>query len=404
MDFLVVDDGPLTYIPDYFELINPGDTPIQNIWALPLMYRIGNNGVMYLWQVGFDGTQLLRMHGPQRTTTVDYRAVNLNTSGRNIQEQALLQARQMYKDKYLKGYSLPSTVEDKHHVTGMKGYPYKEGDIKEWPVLISPKLDGVRMLARHIGGEQVKCLTYFNNEYTNLAHMEREIIMLSMYLPNECTLDGELYCHDMSQQEIVSAVKTVTRDHPDLLRLSFCIFDTYHYINPPSEIRYNQLVGAFDAYERDNDPFVYLCVVPKYCAESHQHAVEWKNYFISQDYEGAVINLMANGKTSGKGYENSRYKFGRSRRLFKLKDNIDEEAIVIGIIPAEGKERDAGLLVIRDIRGNVINQRFGTIEDRKKWLKNPNLVVGKRFTFKYARLSDDGVPIMPVGVNFRDYE
>ena len=77
---------------------------------------------------------------------------------------------------------------------------------------------------------------------------------------------------------------------------------------------------------------------------------------------------------------------------------------MIRVESAKGKETGAAMLIVRDDFGIEIPIRFGTMEERREWMDNPKLVLGKKFTFKYSRRSPDNVPIEPGGVAFRDYE
>ena len=46
----------------------------------------------------------------------------------------------------------------------------------------------------------------------------------------------------------------------------------------------------------------------------------------------------------------------------------------------------------------------GTDEQRREQWTNWKQYLGKMLTVKYQYLSDDGVPIFPVGITVRDYE
>lgn len=85
----------------------------------------------------------------------------------------------------------------------MKGYEYKNGAIKSWPVYTHAKLDGIRMLCqdmgRSTGGFQLNTSrtyisgtlamrSWLNNPYTHLTHIE-ELQEFFPYLPRYCTLD-----------------------------------------------------------------------------------------------------------------------------------------------------------------------------------------------------------------------
>lgn len=392
-------------LPDSMLLIRVDEVPPSSPWKFPMMYKYGNNGVRYLWQIGFDGSKMVILHGPDTTTTIDTRMVETNTSGRNIYQQGYLEALAKYKNKFFTGYVQVGSS-NPPMIKGMKGYPYKPGCIKRYPVLVSPKLDGTRFLGQPMGGTTVSCRSYLNRPITHLKHIEEEILALSVYLPAYITLDGELYRHGMGFHQIISATKTVKSDHPEVKLIQFNIFDTYYDLNPPAEDRYNMLISATQRLKEETGKELQsIVIVPKYIAYSHDDIVKYKNYFISLGYEGTVIQHMANGAKIGtKPYEMSRYKPGRSTHIYKYKDFIDEEGIVIGVSDAEGKESGAGLLIVQDKYNIRTRIRFGTLAERRDWLRNPSLVMGKRFTFKYYERSEDNAPIQPTGVAFRDYE
>jgi ATP-dependent DNA ligase len=374
-------------------------------WKFPMMYKIGNNGVMYIWQVGFDGRNLMICYGTTNSSTIDLREVCVNTSGRTMMQQGHLEAMAKYKDKFYEGYIQVGSVEPPM-VKLMKGYPYKAGCINKFPVLVSPKLNGTRCAGQHIGNGKVSCRSYLNNPITHLSAIEKDILALSTYLPAYTTLDGELYCHGMTFHGIISATKTVNSDHKDLNRIQFCIFDAIYDENPSSEIRYNRLVSAYQRLQEERgSPCTNLVIVPNYAANSHEDLVAYKDYFISMGYEGLAIRRMANGAIPGsKEYELSRYKPGRSTHFYKFKDFIDEEGIVVGVKETKGKESSMAKLIIRDQYGIDTPIRFGTASDRRAWLQQPQLVIGRAFTFKYEKRSEDNRPIQPTGVAFRDYE
>jgi DNA ligase-1 len=46
----------------------------------------------------------------------------------------------------------------------------------------------------------------------------------------------------------------------------------------------------------------------------------------------------------------------------------------------------------------------GSIENRIEMFKKAETYVGKEITVRYQELSEDGIPIFPVGLAIRDYE
>jgi O6-methylguanine-DNA--protein-cysteine methyltransferase len=90
----------------------------------------------------------------------------------------------------------------------------------------------------------------------------------------------------------------------------------------------------------------------------------------------------------------------------KSKDFMDKEVTVVNVVESEGKEAELAKFIVRDEFDNTFPVRpAGTFEQRRVWMQNPNLVIGKRYTIKYFSIyPDTNKPRFPTGVAFRDYE
>lgn len=408
----------LNITPD-FEEIRIDQTPTAKKWKLTPVYKISANGTFLIWQVGFDGVNNLELtHGyVNGAIRTDITEVKLNTSGRNMQEQALLEARQRYKLKYREGYA-PAGDVTPVQVNAMKGHEYTPGSLEGIPVYVQPKLDGIRMLCQDLGRGNLHMRSFLNNQFSHLLHIETELREFFTYLPRNSTLDGELYNHDLSFRAITSAVKTVKKKHPILDHIQYWIFDiNYEDTNgAPFEKRYELLVNAYKAYVIDhskdgtlNDPDAYpktFKILESSMAIGDQQITIKHNEYVAQGYEGIMIKRISNGHhhTSAE-YKKALYRPGKAKNIMKFKYFVDEEAVVIGVTDAEGTEKGAAMLIVQDIRGNRFNVRMrGSVTRRKQWLLNPHEVIGKEITIKYQQLSEYGVPRFPVGKSIRDYE
>ena len=122
---------------------------------------------------------------------------------------------------------------------------------------------------------------------------------------------------------------------------------------------------------------------------------------VSNGFEGSIIRNQG-----------AKYKFDfRSKDLLKKKDFIDEEFEITGyeaeVISEVGEaDRNAVVFVCR-LKGRPgffkVRPR-GSIEQRVKWFNEIESIIGKNLTVRYQELSEDGVPIFPVGIVIRDYE
>lgn len=338
-------DDAMKYIMSEREEIRIDQMPTQKTWAFIPLYKISANGGLLYWQVGFDGINHLEMSygytdGIIRT---DRTQIKLNTTGHNIWEQSLLDARQQYKLKYREGYQ-PAGATIPPLIKGMKGYEYKENSIKSWPVYTQPKLNGVRMLCQDMGVNQRSQLegqslfsrmvmrSWLNNLFNNLTHLEPELRDFFEYLPRYATLDGELYNHDLDFTMLISAVKTVKSTHPRLHEVQYWIFDINYEdsMGTPFEKRYELLVNAFKRYIQDrsaindsNDitalPKTFR-IVPSQIARNHLEIISQHDQYVAIGYEGIMVKKISNNSIPGsKIYLETLYKSGKGNHILKYK-------------------------------------------------------------------------------------
>jgi hypothetical protein len=427
------DTSKLTLTTADYPEIRIDQTPTSPAWKLTPLYKVNAVGNTMMWQVSFDGTKFIQtVHGAIVTsdgtpgemvsTTIEV----IPKSTRDMQAQALLDARSRYKDKFLTdGYrpaGVPPPVDcqpalaniwishaklAESKAKGIKKDP-KWRTIDRWPVAVSAKLDGIRMLAK-LSGPQVRCRSRLNRVFPNLDHIAKDLLTFFAYLPAEAELDGELYTHAMSFQELTSAVKTVKTRHPRIEEVQYFIFDIItegdgqHPM--PYENRYNLLLNAYQRYLEDGHQNRFFQFVPVVLASSEAELSEYHRLYVEAGYEGLIIRKLAGENPTTATLEEASYHPGRSSNLLKYKEFIDEEALVIGVEKATGSEEGAAMLMVRDSRDNEFLIRMrGPVERRKSWYENPKQIMGKLITIRYQELTDKGVPRFPVGIAVRDYE
>jgi DNA ligase-1 len=384
-------------------VIDPYQRPTTDSWWLPSLYND-----KLVWQIGFDGEELVIRHGHiGGAIQVTTRKVLVNSSGRNLQEQALLEAKQRYWKQEHKGYTNGYTILPQYPKP-MLANKYEPKKIKSFPVLVQAKIDGVRMLA-HLAGNRVHLRSRENKEWDHLDHIREELAVLFSYLPVGCHLDGELYVHDWSFNTLISAVKTgqVTkstknrRDKHQLNRqVQYYIFDII--IPQPAKDRQELLDSAFQECQKDR-PFSFLRIVPATLCYSHEELVQFHNCYVENGFEGAIIRHVQGSNRNG--FDLTLYRDKRSDNLLKFKMFTDEEGEVVDIVEGTGTEEGLAMIVVRDSRGNIFSVRpRGTFDMRREWYLNRDQLIGKRYTFRYFELTEYNVPRFPIGIAFRDYE
>lgn len=266
-------------------------------------------------------------------------------------------------------------------------------DKLRFPVLVSPKLDGIRAMTLPGQGIVSRKLKPIPNEYIR-----------SHDLPVH--LDGEIMTYTDGKPDDFNTIqsKVMSRDgEPDW---KLVVFDTFE--NP---------LAPFSSRVTLARQVVDICV--DHLVQHYAHSLAELSYFeenfLEQGYEGLMIR-----DPSG------RYKFGRSTAneqiLLKMKRFHDAEAIVVGKVEkfhnTNALERDAlghakrssakagkvpagtlGALVCQfgDIQFEI-GTGFDDALRQQIWSQD---VEGQLVTFKYQELSKDGVPRFPVFLGFR---
>lgn len=396
-------------LPDDFEEIEHTEKPSFLKWKFIPMYKIDQNGNKWVWQTGFDGELQWILHGPMTSTTIDSYVIEMNTRSKSLVSQALVKCRYDYRVKFKKGYA-PLGEESKYK-EGMGGHQYKPGCIKRWPRMADVKLDGHRMhMYCSYKDNSIKFLSRKNECMDHLNHIKRHARHLISFLPPNTMLDGELYNHKMTRSQISSIVRSYKNHKSDAYKICFYLFDIYFDRNPCIEERYKIMCKAYNSYideriAKGRSPNSYIRLVPKWIVKNEKQAQRDFESVLELGYEGIMLKTMAAGYKEGtKEYEMSRYHFGKSVRVHKMKAHEDCEGKVVDVQDCKGKEAGMAKLVVKDPEtGSNIAVRFGTHEDRKKWLKKPKLVIGRTLQYKFSsRHEKSNLPIEPTGVCWRE--
>lgn len=395
------------------EIIRVDQDPTQLAWAFTPLYKESVTGNLLFWQIGFDGVNQLEMsHGyADGIINTDKNEVELNNSGRTMLEQSLLQARNEYRKKIRTGYSpaLNTTKALKEPMLAANFIDNKTLAKKPliFPVILQPKLDGIRLLVSENNGNFF-IRSRRNKEYTHLSYLNKELKKLFAFLPNGATLDGELYVHGMTFNQIQSIVMSVKNIDPRLEEIEYHIFDI-DYVDPsgaPLEQRIELLINAFKLVKKSSKKgkFKKLVLVESRVGSNYEDIKNTHDYYVEEGYEGLMIKKMANGSEPGdKKYEQSLYKAGRNTNTLKYKEFFDEEAIIVGAKEGKGRNKGVAIFIVKDIRGNTFDLEMrGTIELRKEYLKNIENYIGKEVTFRYIKLNEYGVPVHYKGISIRE--
>jgi len=374
----------------------------------PTLYGLTSKGVTKVWSIqvtaGSDTCKgdavILVKHGQlsgkiQESPETIRLGMNIGKSNETTPfEQACLEAESKWKKKHDANYTekLPegeSNVELK--LLPMLAQKYKErAKYIVWPAYIQPKLNGVRCLVERKNGK----ITFWSRkakQYKNFnLYMEQEFLG---FMKDGDILDGEMYNHgEITFQQLMSLIKDEKRPEIEQLKkyVKFWCYD-----RPTTE-----KLGFADRYikYRQNIPngLNYLRLVETIKIMSPKDIDKVHGEYTAAGYEGSII------RSGGDEAYNFQY---RDNQLQKHKDFLDDEFKITGC--KEGTGKDEGKAIFRCITkgGNEFDVRCkGADEIRIEQWKNRKNYMGKELTVRYQTLSDDGIPIFPVGIIVRDYE
>ena len=366
--------------------------------AFPKMYALTKLGKVkwYLVEVLSDSLNKAIMKCSTASSLTAKVQVNdyTYTEGKNIGranettplQQAMAEAESTIRKLRDEGYSeMIPRIDDKFNTDAMgapKPMLAKAYSLWKWILaLVQPKLDGMRCLARKVNGKII-LTTRSGKLIPTLPHIEDAL----KDLPDNIVLDGELYIHGMSLQNLISAVK---KSNEDTIEVKYRLYDLA-IPKITQKNRHEQLQELLKEFDSG-----IISGVPTYEVRTEKQMLELFAQFLQDGFEGAMIRLP-----------DGIYEFGfRSSSLIKYKEFQDAEFRITNVLEATG--RDAGTAVFECVTktGNKFTVRpKGTFEQRADYLKNKVLLINQKLTVQFQGLSDDGIPIFPVGVVVRNYE
>lgn len=285
---------------------------------------------------------------------------------------------------------------------------HAEFDKIKFPMMASPKLDGIRAVI--LGGKLLsRSLKPIPNKYVRGLFEDRKEYE---------GLDGELIVGSPTDPKCFNKTTSGIMSEEGEPRVNYYVFDQIpEYSGQPLNCRfqdrYKDLAGCMTLFKN-------VILVPQKLIWSLPELEEFEQECLSEGYEGVIIKDP-----------NSPYKYGRSTLkegyMLKIKRYKDSEAIIISVEELLSNNNEAtrdelgkikrsnckagmipqntlGALIVKDTKTNIefsIGTGFDEDQRKKLWLDQKNLI-GKIVKYKYFAYGAIDKPRHPVFLGFRD--
>ena len=256
-------------------------------------------------------------------------------------------------------------------------------DIQTW--FASHKLDGLRCLAMVDENGQCNFYSRQGKTFDTLDTLRKEIESLEL---TNVVFDGEVcVVDDNGVEDFQGIMKEIKRKDHTIKNPKYKIFD---YLT----------LEEFDTQTSTRNLSLRLstCVKPKlncvemleqWKVESDEHLQELAELATKNNWEGLILR------------KDCEYKGKRSNDLLKVKKFFDKEYVVKSIETSTHRIIVNGLEVEEEMLSNVVIEHKGCDvgvgsgfdqTERRKYFKNPELIIGKTITVQYFEetLNQDG--------------
>lgn len=243
-----------------------------------------------------------------------------------------------------------------------------------------PKLDGHRALFDDgvLYSRQGKVL--------DLPHIVEAIVAAGI---EDLHLDGELYIHGKSLQEMSKLIK---KHRPESLDIEYHIYD--QVMDVPFLDRITALAKTLPQWPS----VTRLKTVSTRVVSTLEELMELHTEYRQEGYEGTMLRFGDEPYRDGK----------RSRTLLKLKEFQDAEFKIIGVNEGKPYITDEGIFRVpvwvcdagNGAEFTVTGQ--GNMREKDALWQNRAIHLHKQLTVKFHYFSNDGIPQLPIALRFHE--
>ena len=282
----------------------------------------------------------------------------------------------------------------------------------KYPIYAMPKIDGVRAC-------------FFNKEFTTRTLKPfRNMHLNSLYdIPELEGFDGELAVGDIVDgdtcRRTTSFVNSYSYNSDPLNIPRWYLFDYITEDNLPYGRRINNLTERLKTLELPDNIRNKIEIIKRIIINSDEDLLAYHKQMIELGYEGTILRslhgLHKNGRCTA-----------TEGNYLRIKDNADEEAVIIGLIEAKENNNMAGInelgykfrtshkenkvgkgmigslsVIIPDGRTIIISAGSMPHDERVHYWENQETLIGKTCTYRYMTYGEKDLRRHPRYKNLR---
>jgi DNA ligase 1 len=266
---------------------------------------------------------------------------------------------------------------------------YDPKRVKLWPMMIEPKLDGMRVIA-FVGKDHVEYMSRGGRPVTTMGHFTEGLLEL---FPHGIVLDGEARANAATFQKGMSAIKRKQRKEG--AQVTFTVFDAL----TPREFAERSCALTWKQRRKRLAPILqgmvpWLSVTPVAKARNDDEVQQWFVGMRKNGYEGVMVKDP-----------DGLYDFKRSHVWMKVKpeDTIDVE--VTGWKEGTGKYKgQLGALTFKHKRQTCAAGSGLSDNQRTKLWRQRKSLIGKLMEVKFTEETDGGRTRHARFIRFREHD
>lgn len=322
------------------------------------LYKVGNaSGRILPWTIWREGTCVYAEWTPPNCSKpqVSYATFDSIELADQGYRAAITKKRRMgYSETLKTPPMLPMLAND-----------YNKRNAK-YPYFVQPKFDGQRCI---YNVEVKKMYSRTGQEIVSLPSLLE--LLIKSNLPS---VDGELYCHEMSLQQILSITRE-TVNISDVPTMNYVLYD----LPIPKMIQKERFNLFKELPHQITNPSPRIQLSPIYVSYDHERTLHLHEKLTAEGYEGVMLRDPE-----------GTYQFGtRTSYLLKYKTELDDHFIINSI---KKDKHQNPIFSLRSLNGLFNAVIEGTDSYRKSLYEKRAKLIGKSVHVRYFSLTDNGIP------------